>query len=156
MSSRSRSVRTAQALVASLIALGGVATAAPAHAVVNTCGGALADYSGSGVLADTAFTGTVTLPGGGTRDITITPLAPNSTLVRTEITASATDSRYALGDFILRVDSSGQGAITFPTYAGGAGTSKTVICATGTRVTKIAGEVHVQGVQGTLDFTASR
>lgn len=116
-----------------------------------------------GLLAlDAPFVGTVTLPGGGTRDIKISPQFLTSTLLKTEVTASPTDSRYAIGHMVIRTNSLGRGLITFPTFAGPkGGTARTghttsQLCPVGTRVTKMNGKVYVAGVEGELDFTASR
>ncbi|WP_143685897.1 hypothetical protein [Streptomyces sp. 1331.2] len=130
--------------------------AVPAGAATgNTCGGAVSDWVGEGEL-DTAFEGSVTLPGGSTRAISIAPQALGSTLVRTEVTASAEESRAAVGNFVLRINSLGRGQITFPTYAGESGVTTGTLCPVGTRVTKITGKVSTAGVEGKLDFTASR
>lgn len=162
MSSRSRLSRplvAVPALALSLAAgLGGAlvnAPAAQAAVVTDTCGGVVSDYVGLLGL-DAPFIGTVTLPGGGTRDITITPQFLTSTLFKTEITASPTDSRYAIGHITLRVDSLGRGTINFPTFAGGEGETDSVTCPTGTRVTKMTGKVSAAGVSGRLDFSVSR
>ncbi|MFJ4672307.1 hypothetical protein [Kitasatospora purpeofusca] len=130
--------------------------AVPAGAATgNTCGGAVSDWVGESRL-DKAFEGSVTLPGGSTRAISIAPQALGSTLVRTEVTASAEESRAAVGNFVLRINSLGRGQITFPTYAGESGVTNGTLCTVGTRVTKITGKVSTAGVEGKLDFTASR
>ncbi|MFG2669150.1 hypothetical protein ACGFY6_33545 [Streptomyces sp. NPDC048387] len=137
--------------------LGGSLAAAPAAQadVANSCGGAVPDYMGLLAL-DTPFTGTVTLPGGGTREIKISPQYLASTLLKTEITASPTDSRYAIGNMVIRTNSLGRGLITFPTYAGLRGRTTSQLCPVGTRVTKMLGKVSVAGVKGELDFATSR
>ncbi|MGY0459591.1 hypothetical protein ACW14Y_04960 [Kitasatospora sp. cg17-2] len=137
-------------------AFGLTVLAVPAGATTgNTCGGAVADWVGESTL-DAPFVGTVTLPGGSTRAISIAPQALGSTLVKAEVTASAEESRAAVGNFVLRINSLGRGQITFPTYAGETGVTNGTHCPVGNRVTRITGKVSTAGIDGKLDFTASR
>ncbi|QDY77467.1 hypothetical protein [Streptomyces qinzhouensis] len=147
--SRTTTVALACAALAALTA--GTATASTP--VANTCGGAVSDYSGLLGL-DTPFTGNAT-GAGVDRPMTITPQALNGTLVKTEIASGTGDSRYALGQFLLRVDITGRGEIVFPAYAG-EGWSENIVCATGTRVTKITGMVYVADLKEPIGFVVSR
>ncbi|MET3983865.1 hypothetical protein [Streptomyces sp. PvR034] len=153
-SRRAVSVR-AVALALTAATCAGLGLAPAAHATTNICGGVPSDYTGL-LLPETPFKGTVSLPSGSTRAITLTPQGVNSTLVKTEIAASATDSRYTIGRFVIRVNSLGQGKLVFPSYSGQTGETTGIYCPFGTRVTRMVGKVRVAGVRGPLDFQVAR
>lgn len=150
-------MRTSLRLTLPVLALAsGILLAPAAHAdVVDTCGGAVSDYSGKGgAPVDTPFVGKVFLPEGEERDITIAPLGAGSVLLQTTITTSPNNTRYAVGTLSLHVDNLGRGHVFFPSY-GGSGLADEVVCALGTRVTQMSGTVYVDGV-GMADFTVGR
>ncbi|GAA0293830.1 hypothetical protein GCM10010302_35600 [Streptomyces polychromogenes] len=157
-------MRTAtRALPATLLALtltgalGGVATAPAQAAAPAPCGTKVSDYTGP-LIADTAFTGKISLAQDGLpdRDITITPVNPNSTLVNIEIKISPTEVTSATGNFTLRVNPINQGGITFPTYAGPVGQTTSVACNLTSRVVSMTGKISTTGIKGERVFTVNR
>lgn len=152
-----RSTRTATvaALTLAAVLAGGTLAGGTAHAVPNTCGGALSDYVG--ILAlDAPFVGTAKVPG-ESRAMTMTPVFL-SNVFRVEV-GTGDDARAKSSNFSLAVNASGQGIISFRTYAG-QGDSTEVVCnpasLTPTRVVKIFGTVKVTGVDSRVDFAVSR
>ncbi|MFJ4796826.1 hypothetical protein [Kitasatospora purpeofusca] len=130
-----------------------VSTATPsAAATTDTCGGAISDYTGL-EKADTAFTGTAT-DGATSRPFSITPQAHKSALVKTELVTGTNDT-YAIANFTLGVNSLGRGIIYFAMF-GGTGNSTDIACATGTRVTRITGQLRVSDADRPLEFDISR
>ncbi|MFK0217466.1 hypothetical protein ACIQWN_04645 [Streptomyces vinaceus] len=139
-------------------ALGGFAAApAQAAAAPAPCGTKVSDFTGT-VLADTPFKGkiTITEPGFANRDITLTPVSANSSLLTIDIKVSDTETTSVTGNFQLRVNSLNQGQINFPTYTGNVGRSTGVGCNLTSRVVAISGVIHTEGVKGEMKFTASR
>ncbi|MEC4575073.1 hypothetical protein [Streptomyces virginiae] len=157
MKSSARTLPAALLSLALTAALSGVATA-PAHAAAPApCGTKVSDYTGT-VVADSAFTGKISLAQDGLpdRDITITPASANSTLVNIEIKISPTETTSATGNFTLRVNPINQGGITFPTYAGPLGQTTSVACNLSSRVVAMTGRISTTGVKGDRVFTVTR
>ncbi|AWZ07987.1 MULTISPECIES: hypothetical protein [unclassified Streptomyces] len=152
-----RRTRTATvgALTLAAVLAGGTITGSTASAVPNTCGGALSDYVGLLAL-DTPFVGTAKVPG-ESRAMTMTPVFLSNVL-RVEL-GTGDDARAKSSSFSLAVNASGQGVISFRTYAG-QGDSTEVVCNPAslfpTRVVKIFGTVKVAGVDNRVDFAVSR
>ncbi|KOV26783.1 hypothetical protein ADK60_20690 [Streptomyces sp. XY431] len=137
------------------LALTAVTAGVPAAhaATADTCGGSIGDYVGIAGL-DVPFTGAASA-NGNDRALTVSPVALGINTFKTEIATGPSDSRYAIGPFEIKVDTTGRGRIKFLSYAGHArGTN--VVCATGTRVTKISGTITVQDLDNPIPFTVSR
>lgn len=139
--------KPAATVLGAMILLGGVAAPAMAvpHPVASVCGGQVPDYVG--LLGDDApFEGKVALPGGGTADLSSTPLSADGR-VRVEIERNPDDSRYAISRLNIYADSSGSGLIDFKTFAGEGWSSEVncapVLGAPSTRVTQITGTVEI-------------
>ncbi|WP_406112015.1 hypothetical protein [Kitasatospora purpeofusca] len=126
-----------------------------AHAAtIDTCGGSVTDYVGLLGL-DTPFTGFAS-SNGNDRALTVSPVTLGVNTFKTEIATGPTDSRYAIGPFEIKVDTSGRGEVRFLSYAGH-GIGDSVTCGGGgTRVTKISGTIRVQDVSKRIPFTVSR
>ncbi|WP_371656786.1 MULTISPECIES: hypothetical protein [unclassified Streptomyces] len=158
MRSSSRPARTIPALLLSLGIALATAPTATAAAPANTCGGALSDYTGLASL-DTAFVGTVALPGGGTYPMKITPTVFSSNdLITVQVDPSATESRTAVARLKLFVNTLGRGSIVFaaPRGPGYEGYSTDVYCPIGTRVTKINGRIPITGLDKMVTFEVER
>ncbi|MFD9689625.1 hypothetical protein ACFXPX_16780 [Kitasatospora sp. NPDC059146] len=146
----------AAAAFALTAALTNALSAAPAAgaATVDTCGGSIGDYVGLAGL-DAPFTGAASA-NGNDRAMTVTPVVAGANTFKTEIATGPSDSRYAIGSFEIKVDTSGRGQIRFVSYAGHAIGDSVVCAGGGTRVTRISGEVRVQDVTKRIPFTVSR
>ncbi|MGV9270143.1 hypothetical protein ACWDRR_36460 [Kitasatospora sp. NPDC003701] len=130
-----------------------VSTATPSvAATADTCGGAISDYTGH-ASTDAAFTGTAT-DGATSRQFSITPQTHDSALVKTELVTGSNDT-YAIANFSLGVNSLGRGIVYFAMF-GGTGNSTDIACATGTRVTRITGQLRVSDADRPLEFDISR
>ncbi|KPI04356.1 hypothetical protein OK074_4673 [Actinobacteria bacterium OK074] len=128
-----------------------VAHAAPAE----VCGGQVTDYVGGSAL-DTAFTGSVDLPG-DTRTFSVTPLGAGSVVLQADISApNNAGIRSAVGALTLRVNALGNGRLEFPVYAGKAYVNDVVCAAGSTRVTKMIGSVDVEDQANSVPFTLQR
>ncbi|MFF0217359.1 hypothetical protein [Streptomyces vinaceus] len=139
-------------------ALGGLAAApAQAAAAPAPCGTKVSDFTGS-TFVDTPFKGkiTITEPGFTNRDITLTPVAANSTALNVEIKVSDSETTSVTGNFQLRVNQLNQGQLNFPTYTGHVGRTTAVACNLTSRVVAMTGTIHTTGVKGEMTFTASR
>ncbi|MFD7415794.1 hypothetical protein [Kitasatospora purpeofusca] len=150
-----RRTSLAAATTAALLLAAGTATVVPARAATaDSCGGSVSDYVGLAGL-DLPFIGTAS-SNGNDRALSISPVTFGVNSFKTEIATGPTDSRYAVGPFELRVDTTGRGTITFVSYAGH-GIGDSVVCGNGgTRVTKISGAIRVQDVSKRIPFTVSR
>ncbi|MFB7382635.1 hypothetical protein [Kitasatospora purpeofusca] len=148
--------RTAATAAVAALALSAVLTAAPGAgaATADVCGGSIGDYVGLAGL-DLPFTGAASA-NGNDRAMTVTPVVIGGNTFKTEIATGPSDSRFAIGQFELKVDTSGRGRITFPSYAGHAVGDSVVCGGGGTRVTRISGEVRVQDVSKRIPFTIGR
>ncbi|MFJ3975950.1 hypothetical protein [Streptomyces sp. NPDC090021] len=138
-------------------ALGGFAAAPAAAAAPAPCGTKVSDFTGT-VVADAPFKGkiTITEPGFADRDITLTPVSPNSSLLNIEIKISDAETTSVTGNFQLRVNPLNQGRINFPTYTGMPGRTTGVACNLTSRVVALTGTIHTTGVKGEMNFTATR
>ncbi|MER7768797.1 hypothetical protein [Kitasatospora sp. NPDC096140] len=142
--------------VVAAFALAAALTAVPpaGAATTDVCGGSISDYVG-GDSPDTEFTGAASA-NGNDRAMTVTPVVAGVNTFKTEIATGPSDSRYAIGSFEIKVDTSGRGQIRFVSYAGHAIGDSVVCAGGGTRVTTISGEVRVQDVTKRIPFTVSR
>ncbi|MFJ9933797.1 hypothetical protein ACIRSJ_11770 [Streptomyces virginiae] len=152
-----------------LLAAGAGLLAAPAaHAAAPApCGTSVSDYTGVSVK-DTPFVGKIVIPDAGfeDREITLSPVSANSSLLKVEIKISDNETTSVTGNFTLRVNPLNHGTLNFPTYTGGIGRVTDVACSNSllnpSRVTTITGTVTTTGVEKspgvlkTLNFTASR
>ncbi|MFD7084941.1 hypothetical protein [Streptomyces sp. NPDC059918] len=149
-------------------AAAGLVAAPTAHAASPApCGTSVSDYTGTSTK-DTPFVGKIVIPDSGfeDREITLSPVTANSSLLKVEIKISENQTTSVTGNFTLRVNQLNHGQLTFPLYTGGIGHVTDVACTSGllpsSRVTTIAGTVTTTGVQTDqgmlkqLDFTASR
>lgn len=110
--------------------------------------------------------GKIVIPDAGfeDREITLSPVSANSSLLKVEIKISDSETTYVTGNFTLRVNPLNHGQLTFPTYTGGLGHVTDVPCSAGllasSRVTTITGTVTTTGVESSpgilkkLNFTA--
>ncbi|MEU8778719.1 hypothetical protein [Streptomyces sp. NPDC048606] len=161
--------RTVSALALALATAAAGLVAAPAAQAVAPapCGTSVSDYTGT-TTKDTPFVGKIVIPDAGfeDREITLSPVAPNSSLLKVEIKVSDSETTSVTGNFTLRVNPLNHGQLTFPTYTGGQGRVTDVACSAGllpsSRVTTITGTVTTTGVERSpgilksLSFTASR
>ncbi|MGW1643081.1 hypothetical protein [Streptomyces lavendulae] len=149
-------------------AAAGLVAAPAAHAAAPApCGTSVSDYTGT-TTKDTPFVGKIVIPDSGfeDREITLSPVAANSSLLKVEIKISESQTTSITGNFTLRVNQLNHGQLSFPLYTGGTGRVTDVACTSGllasSRVTTLSGTVSTTGVETSsgiprqLDFTASR
>ncbi|GLX19265.1 hypothetical protein [Streptomyces lavendulae] len=158
---------SALALVLTTAAAGLVAAPAAHAAAPAPCGTSVSDFTGA-TSKDTPFVGKIVIPDSGfeDREITLSPVTANSSLLKVEIKVSDNQTTSVTGNFTLRVNQLNHGQLTFPLYTDGIGRVTDVACGSGllpsSRVTTIAGTVtttgvnDAQGIPKRLDFTASR